>query len=174
MQTSPAVEYLPDASVTETVDQELRALLTTCFTKPQDVIFQTQRYFREPYPNRWVIRTEQGAIVAHIGVHEKRIQAGGRDYRIGGIAEVCVHPDYRGRKYVKIMLEVIHAWLRERGFAFSVLFGNPKVYGGCGYQSVQLVYDSDREGRKTVPAMMVPLAGIPWPESEVYLPGPTF
>ena len=97
---NPKIEYLPDDNVTDTLDYELRSLLTTCFTKPQDVVFRDRQYFQEPYPHRWVIRDENNAIVAHIGVHEKQVETEGRTYRIGGIAEVCVHPDYRGKGYV--------------------------------------------------------------------------
>ena len=85
---NPKIEYLPDYSVTGSMDYELRGLLTTCFTKPQDVVFRDRRYFRDPYPHRWVIRDDNNAIVAHIGVHEKQVEAEGRTCRIGGIAEV--------------------------------------------------------------------------------------
>ena len=40
-------EYLLDDEVTQELDAKLRALLSTCFTKEQDKIFQTQRYFNE-------------------------------------------------------------------------------------------------------------------------------
>ena len=85
---NPKIEYLPNDSVTDSMDYELRGLLTTCFTKPQDVVFRDRRYFREPYPHRWVIRDDNNAIVAHIGVNEKQVEAEGRTCRIGGIAEV--------------------------------------------------------------------------------------
>ena len=42
------VEYLPDSSVDDALDEEIRGLLTTCFTKPKDVVFKEQRYFFEP------------------------------------------------------------------------------------------------------------------------------
>ena len=117
------IEYLPNDSVTDSMDYELRGLPTTCFTKPKDVVFRDRRYFREPYPHRWVICDENNAIIAHIGVHEKQVETEGLMYRIGGIAEVCVHPDYRGKGYVRMMLKCIHAWLSEHGFAFAVLWG---------------------------------------------------
>ena len=69
---NPKIEYLPDNTVTESLDHELRGLLTTCFTKPQDVVFR----------DRWVIRDESNAIVARIGVHEKQVEAEDRTYCI--------------------------------------------------------------------------------------------
>lgn len=171
----PDIRYLPANSVDAALDRELRALLSTCFTGPQDFVFKHQRYFHEPYNHRWVTRNEQGAIVAHIGVHDKTVEADGQVYRIGGIGDVCVHPDYRGKGYVGLMLAPICEWLAQHGFVFSVLFGNPRVYGSSGYVAVDNVFaDSEGEGRKQIPAMAVALTDIPWPVSDVYLPGILF
>jgi len=175
----PMVEYLPDASIDAALDAEIRTLLTTCFTKPQDVVFKDRRYFCEPYPNRWVIRDAKRAILAHAGVHEKAIEADGKRYRIGGLAEVCVHPDYRGRGFVKAMVACIDAWLIARRYDFAVLFGEPYIYQSSGYVLVNnLVYDemtpSGEKYKAPEPAMVKPLANIPWPAGEVHLPGPKF
>lgn len=171
----PQVEYLPDKTVDNALDLEIRGLLTACFTKPEDVVFQDRRYFREPYPHRWVIREENNAIVAHIGVHDKEVETGDDRHRIGGIAEVCVHPDYRGKGYVRMMLTRIHSWLSEHGFVFTVLFGNPQVYASSGYVQVSnLIHGGGEEGWKPVKAMVRDLSETPWPGGDVRLRGPTF
>ena len=59
----PEIEYLSDNSVDDALDQKIRGLLTTCFTKPQDGVFKDLRYFQEPYPHRWVIRSGKVAII---------------------------------------------------------------------------------------------------------------
>ncbi len=172
---NPKIEYLPDYYVTYNLDRELRSLLTTCFTKPQDVVFRDRRYFREPYPHRWVMRDENYSIVAHIGVHEKQVESKGLSYRIGGIAEVCVHPDYRGKGYVRMMLKCIHVWLSEHGFAFAVLFGDTLVYRSSGYvQVTNLFLGGSQEGWKKINGMIRDLSGTPWPSEDVYLSGPGF
>jgi len=172
---NPKIEYLPDDNVTDTLDHELRGLLTTCFTKPQDVVFRDRRYFREPYPHRWVMRDENYSIVAHVGVHEKQVETEGLTYRIGGIAEVCVHPDYRGKGYVRMMLKCIHAWLSEHGFAFAVLFGDTLVYRSSGYvQVTNLFLGGSQEGWKQINGMIRDLTGTPWPIGDVHLSGPGF
>ncbi len=171
----PEIEYLSDNSVDDALDQKIRGLLTTCFTKPQDVVFKDRRYFQEPYPHRWVIRDGQGVIVAHIGVHEKEVEAEGTTFRIGGICEVCVHPDYRGRGYVRIMLNSIHEWLCRHGFVFAVLFGNPLVYGSSGYvQRTNLFLGGGEQEWKQAKGMIRELSGMPWPGEDVHLPGPGF
>ena len=172
---NPKIEYLPDNSVTDSLDHELRGLLTTCFTKPQDVVFKDRRYFREPYPHRWVIRDESNTIIAQIGVHEKQVEAEDRTYCIGGIAEVCVHPIYRGKGYVRMMLKCIHAWLSKHGFAFAVLFGDTLVYRSSGYvQVTNLFLGGSQEGWKQINGMIRDLSGTPWPRGDVHLSGLEF
>ena len=172
----PEITYLHDSMVDAEIDRKIRDLLTACFLKAESDVFRHRRYYKEPYPNRWVIRDDRQKFVAHIGVHEKVIQAPTGLHRFGGIAEVCVHPDARGRGYVKAMLAVIHSWLAERGFEFSVLFGDPEVYGSSGYTVVKnLVMDIDPTSpdspREPVTAMVRPLSESTWPDGEVYLPG---
>ena len=173
------VEYLADSSVGAALDAQIRGLLTTCFTKPEDVVFRDRRYFVEPYPNRWVIRDTRGVIIAHVGVHEKAVEADGRTFRIGGIAEVCVHPDFRGRGFVRAMLACVHDWLIRHEFDFAVLFGDPSIYSSSGYVQVNnLVHDDvTSTGEKCTsqsPAMVRLLSDAPWPDGRVYLPGPKF
>jgi len=176
-----SVEYLPDSDVDDALDAEIRALLTTCFTKPQDFVFRQRRYFREPYRHRWVIRDNRRAIIAHVGVHDKYVESEGQRYRIGGIAEVCVHPDHRGRGYVKAMLACVHRWLAVPGthggqqrFDFAVLFGKPQIYSSSGYVQVgNLILDdeTDSDGGN---AMVRQLTQTTWPTAPVHLPGPKF
>lgn len=171
------IEYFPDACIDDAVDREIRVLLTTCFTGPQDAVFQTRRYFREPYPHRWIVRDENGALAAHIGAHEKEARAGEAVYRFSGIAEVCVRPDCRGRGYIRGMLAVIHEKFAKNGFEFSVLFGKPEVYGSSGYAARENAWCVPGEGRpvRRMDCVLVKeLAGVPWPAGEVVLQGQIF
>jgi GNAT superfamily N-acetyltransferase len=173
------VEYLADSSVDDAMDAQIRGLLTMCFTKPEDVVFKDRRYFIEPYPHRWVIRDTQGSIIAHIGVHEKTIEAEERHFRIGGIAEVCVHPEYRGRGFAKKMLACVHDWLIRNEFDFAVLFGKTSVYNSSGYIEVHnLIHDDVTTAGESCtsqsPAMVRQLTGTPWPGDQVYMPGSKF
>jgi predicted N-acetyltransferase YhbS len=173
--STPTVVYLPDSSIDDDLDRELRGLLSTCFLKPQDYVFRERRYFREPYPHRWVIRDSGGVLIAHMGVHVKHVEADGLHYPIGGICEVCVHPAFRGRGYVGRMLECIHAWLVEEDFVFSVLFGSPDVYGSSGYVHVDNLVHGGEDGKwPPVGALVRTLTATPWPTGDVRLPGPKF
>ena len=175
----PETTYLPDSTIDAEIDQQIRDLLTTCFTKDEDGVFRSRRYWKEPYPNRWIIRENQDNLAAHVGVHEKEVRAGARRYRFGGIAEVCVHPDHRGKGYVKAMLAVIHPWLAQEGFTFSILFGDSDVYGSSGYTGIENLYmstdpDAPDSPHEPQTAMVRPLGDINWPEGVVSLLGPHF
>lgn len=170
------VEYLPDERVDNTMDAAIRSLLTVCFTSPADTaIFQTRRYWIEPYRHRWIIRAGDGGLAAHAGLHERFIEADDARFFIGGVAEVCVLPEHRGRGYVKAMLAPIHAALRARQIPFALLFGDPGVYRSSGYFPVANLYLADNEGNWLQHTALANAMGdTPWPGGQVRLPGPKF
>ena len=98
---------------------------------------------------------------------------------IGGVAEVCVHPDFRGRGFVKRILAVIHEWLASQGFIFACLFGDPKVYGSSGYVLKTNLYhdpvsEDGRLHRQQVDVMVKEVSDTSWPDGRVFLPGLIF
>lgn len=169
--------YLPDASVDAVLDRELRELLSLCFTKPQDVVFKERRYFTEPPAHRWIMRDAAGRLVAHIAVHNRRVEAGTWVALVGGIAEVCVHPEARGQRLTSHLLAEVHADLARRGFLFTALFGDRQVYAASGYTMPgNALVGPDAQGR-WIPApraMVRPLTDVAWPTGEVHMPGPFF
>ncbi|WP_207211159.1 GNAT family N-acetyltransferase [Leptolyngbya sp. Cla-17] len=175
----PPIEYLPDATVDALLDEDLRKLLCLCFTKPCDAVFKERRYFHEPPSHRWLMRDEAAMAIAHIAVHEKYVVVDNAKYPIGGIAEVCVHPDHRGNGYAKQILAAIDVWLLSQRVEYAVLFGNPKIYASSGYHQVtNLFHDAvDSEGKpyfESSKAMVKPLTNQNWFTSEAYLPGLAF
>lgn len=175
----PKITYIADAAVDETLDRELRALLSTCFTKPQDHVFKERRHFNEPPSHRWIIRDDSGSLAAHLAVHDKRLHAAaGRIFRIGGVAEVCVHPAHQGKGHVKHLLAAAHGWMTAQGFAFSVLAGSPRYYASSGYLPIDNLFRDGPAGApirvKTEGSLVVALSPQPWPEGETCIPGPSF
>lgn len=171
----PTIEYLPDKSINDEMDLQLRKLLSTCFVKPQDSVFRDRRFFLEPYEHRWVIRSPDGEFVAHAGVHEKCVRTDAFEFPAGGICEVCVHPDFRGRGYVRLLMKQIHAWLRGQGFCFTILFGKLEVYSSSGYSRVDNCVNGGKD-RIWVPALVLvcALGRTAWPQGRVEMPGPDF
>ena len=171
------VLYLPDTAVDAALDLALRELLSTCFTKPEDVVFRERRYFAEPPAHRWMIRNPEGQVVAHIAAHQRRVEAGAWSAPAGGLAEVCVHPGSRGQGLVRLLLKAVHADLQERGCLFSVLFGDPRFYSSSGYVKPDPVFIGPGPDGRWIPAdgiMVRPLSQLAWPAGEVHVPGLIF
>jgi len=179
MRTEPLIEYIPDQAVDAALDRQLRDLLSICFVKPGDVVFKERRFFREPPEHHWLVRDESVRLIAQVSVHERALMQDWRRIPIGGIAEVCVHPDCRGRGLVRHMLHAVHGWLAGREFLFAMLFGKPEVYTTSGYATVSNVWceEYDAAGlphRKPLTPMVCQVGPRPWPVDPVFLPGLTF
>lgn len=166
-----------DADIGAAEDHELRRLLLAGF--PYATVLLTRRYIREAPAHRWLVRAPSGELIAHTAAHDKVISVGGAEVRIGGIAEVCVAQHFRGRGLVRQMLDDAHAWMRNEGIPFAMLFGQPKVYASSGYTVIgnpilaenALIHQWNPFKGKP---MVHPLAADPWPPGPVDLRGPTF
>jgi predicted acetyltransferase len=170
-----------DSAVDATLDAELRALLSSCFSGPASAIFARQRFHYEMPTRRWMVRDQRG-LAAHIAAHDKTFAAGGIAVRSGGIAEVCVRADRRGAGLVRTMLEALHRDLLAEGIGWSTLFGDPRVYGSSGYRATlqPLRYLHVPSGAWRVEArdnfLIARLddRAPPWPSGELDLRGPDF
>jgi len=171
------IKYIQDTKVDETLNKKIIQLLRICFVK--DPVFQYRRYCKEMPQHRWYIE-KNSKIVAHLALHEKKISTEIGEFPIGGVAEVCVHPDYRGRGSVKKILIETHNWLKENEYPFSVLFGEKEIYSSSGYTPVknEIKYFDDKAGNwKIEPirtAMTNVLSSTPWPDGLININGPMF
>ncbi|GMQ48183.1 GNAT family N-acetyltransferase [Vibrio sp. 10N] len=172
------IHYIEDSAVTNELDQALITILSSCFTKPSDSRFKTQRFYNEMPQHRWYITGEhEHHIIAHLAVHEKTLSIGGESVPIAGVAEVCVHPDYRKRGLTKALLEEAHQWMQLQPFYYSVLFGRDEVYGSSGYTRItnlSLLPDEPLAQPTPVSVMIKELNQHRWPKQPVLLPGLTF
>jgi len=171
----PKIHYIPDAQVDAKLDAALRTLLSACFTKPGDEVFRSRRYFIDPPAHRWFIRQAGGLLIAHVAAHEKTTLWREQKLTLCGIAEVCVHPNHRRQGYVRLMLAAAHDDMKQQGFDFSALCGDPDVYRSSGYFSVEnLVYNPGDKIKPLPGAMVCELGEKNWPEDEVFLVGDVF
>ncbi|MEI9898323.1 MAG: GNAT family N-acetyltransferase [Chthoniobacter sp.] len=169
--------YRSDETITDEEDGELRKLLFSCFSF--NPIFLARRYFLQRPGHRWLAKSPAGEIVAHAALHEKIIGTEAGDLLIGGIAEVCVAPDHRGLGISKELLQSIDQWLRARGIAFAMLFGQPQVYASSGYAPMR---NELRAGSLLGPhwnpfsgtPMIKALSSTVWPGGIIDLRGPSF
>lgn len=170
-------EYLYDPLTDKALDAEIRQLLSLCFP---DEAFTFQRFKYELPLHRWILRNDEHHLIAHAALHEKRLGFQQGELQVAGVAEVCVHPDYRGHQFVSLLLKSMHDWARVHHFPFSALFGNPKIYKSLGYRPVMnclRIYDVP--GRQWISRpfshfLVLPLANLDWPEGILDLRGPSF
>lgn len=169
--------YMYDSEVDEEMNKQLIQLLALCFN--DQPVFQKQRYFKELPQHRWMIKDDD-KIIAHVAVHDKDIESEKGIMKTGGIAEVCVHPDYRGMGFVKRMLAVIHEWLKDNGFDFAMLYGDVNVYRSSGYYSIknEIKYldhiTNEWKSEVSEDAMVASINRDDWPDGLININGPTF
>ncbi|MDR3402182.1 MAG: GNAT family N-acetyltransferase [Chthoniobacter sp.] len=169
--------YRSDETVTGDEDRQLRSLLFSCFSF--NPVFLARRYFIQRPGHRWFAKSSAGDIVAHAALHERTIGAESEDLLIGGIAEVCVATNHRGLGISKELLQSIDQWLKGRGIAFAMLFGQPQVYASSGYVPIQ----NKLRAKNLLSRYANPFCGTPmikslsqtsWPRGTIDLRGPTF
>jgi predicted N-acetyltransferase YhbS len=172
-------KFLPDSAVDATLDAELRTLLSSCFTGPQDQVFRTQRYFHRPPALRWMRRDAQGLTV-QVAAHDLTAAHAGGDIRFAGISEVCVRPDCRGQGLVRSLLLDVHRDLVTQKFAWAALLGKPAVYGSSGYHPTGQPLRYLKQGvmvEEVIETFQVaqldPTVGT-WPQGVLDLRGPLF
>lgn len=170
------VEYLQDKNIDDRIDKQLRELLSCAFA---DVCgsadFSKQRFYQEPYFHRFIIKNKVGNIVAHLGLHEKKIMSDNKYYSVAGIGDVCVHPDYQGRGFLTILFNFLNQWLENKAFVYALLFGKAEIYTSQGYLNTENLYCSFEPTEWVLAqGMYKQVSKTAWPISDVYLQGKIF
>jgi predicted acetyltransferase len=173
-------EYVREPNVSPALDRELRELIRGAFHQPQNAFFELRRYAQEMPRHRYLMRSREGRLVAHLAVHDKLIGVGDREVRIGGMAEVCVHESARGLGLVRQLLARAHQRLLEGGVEFGFLFGDVQIYGSSGYRPISVPirrFDPLQQRFEVSPsefALQKPLGARAWPAGPIDLRGPLF
>ncbi|MBU0473718.1 MAG: GNAT family N-acetyltransferase [Bacteroidetes bacterium] len=174
---SHEVKFILDADVDIEMNNKLIEILSICFA--DQPIFNKQRYFKELPQYRWYLENNN-EIIGHVALHKKEINTETTKLIIGGIAEVCVHPDHRGKGFVKLLLSHAHNFSIKNGYIFSMLFGDTNVYSSSGYKTIDntIKYLDHISGEWKVEiikdAMIKDISDVEWPSGLINLNGPTF
>lgn len=171
------IRFIEDSAVDSELNQKLINILSICFDNQP--LFNERRYYKEIPGYRWYIE-ENNQIIAHTALHEKNIIVGDRRIKIGGIAEVCVRPEYQGKGLVKQLLKNVDEWLVANDYKYAMLFGDKNVYSSSGYFNIgnEIKY-VDYETKETKIeiidcAMVKTFSDEPWLNGLVDLGGSTF
>lgn len=172
------IQFIPDENVSATLDEQLRKLLVICF--PDEKIFATQRFLYEKPKYRWFVFNERSEPVAHTALHIKSIKTDVDEHAFGGIAEVCVHPDYRRRGLVHALMNKVDEFLKNEKIPFAILFGEGKIYHSSGYKEItNEIRHFDPKSNKWIVEInkdgkYKKLLDLNWPQGQIDLQGPMF
>lgn len=106
------------------LDQRIRAALCLCFPKDA-AYFRLTRSWHGSWPTFSVLAQDANQqVLAHVGVHERFISAGGQQVFVGGIQNVCVLPSHRGcglsSRLMALAAQVMRSRLLDAGLLFCV------------------------------------------------------
>jgi predicted N-acetyltransferase YhbS len=84
-------------------------------------------------PEHSRIVREDGRIVSHVSIITKYMRIGGSVVKLGGIGDVCTHPDCRGKSYSRALMQDAVRYMGEHDYALSMLYGIKNYYHKFGY-----------------------------------------
>ncbi len=102
-------------------------------------------YFPLRYPHVWrkntldydskLVLKVNNRIVSHVGIFNLTFRCEDIEYKVGGIGGVATLQEYRGKGFMSILMKEAIKKMRERGYVFSILWGDRQRYGHFGYDS---------------------------------------
>lgn len=85
----------------------------------------------------WVVE-EDGCLLAHLRIFDRRIRLGGTELRVAGVGNVITAPGGRGRGYAGWLLEAMLDEIPKEGFTYSLLRAyKPDLYERYGWATIQ-------------------------------------
>jgi GNAT superfamily N-acetyltransferase len=129
------LRIVPEEQMTPVLDAAIRHGLVICFPEDAEVFSQT-RVWHGSAPAWSVVLEHDGEVIAHVGVVDRVITAGGHELRAAGIQNVFVLPEFRRRGLTTALMEAAMREAEARGFDLGLLFCLPdieRVYSRSGW-----------------------------------------
>jgi predicted acetyltransferase len=82
---------------------------------------------------KWALKAE-GKFVSHVGIFPFEALIEGRPLKVAGIGSVATDPDFRGRGFIKRLMDHVGNEMKKDGFDLSILWGERSLYGPFGYE----------------------------------------
>lgn len=125
-------------------------LYATCFSGPHRPYERMHALQTRHAPARPGFRDENarvavldGRIVSHVQVIPYTMHYGQATLTVGGVGNVCTHPDHRGRGYSAAVMRDAIAYMRAIGCDISLLNGIAGYYPQFGYANVWPYHNLD-------------------------------
>lgn len=124
---------------TEELGQLMAMLDEVFFGEAKDIFIRLHPKLYKPgyspCENNFIIK-EDGEIKAAIGLFPMTVYAAGRELKVGGIGNVAVTKDCRGKGYMIDCLNRAIEEMKADGTVYSILGGDRQRYGFFGYEPV--------------------------------------
>ncbi|MDY7009206.1 MAG: GNAT family N-acetyltransferase [Planctomycetota bacterium] len=179
------VEITKEQDISPRQDREILELQHLAF--PESADFAHQRWYHTPpEDDLWFGVRRDGRLVAGARLLPRIIDAGEKELLIGGVANVCSHPDVRGSGAGKAVMQAVRERFQtEARFDFGLLFCHRDKYGfyaRFGWQKIEnetIIENPDGTFRRWdhngVGYIMICPVRMPleqWPTGKIDLNGP--
>jgi len=181
------VTCTPERDLSDSQAREIIDLQHAAFVETPEFAHQRWYHTRPADEDLWfTVGDGSGKLVGSVRLVHRRIGTNGGERVVGGIANVCSHPDVRGRGAARAALRAAQDYIAGGGqIDYGMLFCGPTVrgfYAKLGWHEIDngLVYIDPAGRRQTSEpdstGCTMLLAGRQtveqWPEGEIDLNGP--
>jgi predicted N-acetyltransferase YhbS len=173
------LELIEEPDMPPEVDASIKRLLCDCF--PPDVeAFSKSRYWHGSAPAYSVVYRQGDEVVGQVGIVLRTVQCGGVSADIAGIQSLAVAPCIQGSMLAWALMRRSMREAKRRGVPFGLLFCVPSLeplYGAMKWKRIDVATTMRNEEGEIVPipgkniAMVLELAGRPFPQGDIFLQG---
>ena len=173
------IEQVAEYELGEKAREEVRCLLEKAFSSYP----QKDAYWQQLPTFRLLARREK-ELLGHLAVEYRRVRVGTEHFRIFGIADLCVHPDFSGSGVGGRLITQLQELAPGYQARFLLTFASrPDFYLKNGFEEVQthcrwlMIHQGVTMGvmqRKLSGVMVKALDATPWPAGALDLLGPIF
>lgn len=131
------IKCVPEFEIDLKTSAAINKLLQVSFP---DIDYQQRDYFKQLQHSRLLAR-EDGKLLGQLGMDYRVMRLGENPFRILGIVDFCVHPDYRGKGIGKALMREFEAVATRVPGRVDFLFlvtDSPEYYKALGYSASRL------------------------------------
>lgn len=92
--------------------------------------------YNNPYLEECLFLYLDNKIIGHIGINRRIISHKNKTYIIGGVGDVAIDNEYRGKGFGSKLMKEVSKILKKENYNIGVLFNHPKLdnfYSSCGW-----------------------------------------
>jgi predicted acetyltransferase len=174
------LKIIKERDIAPELDQNIREALCRCF--PDDIeFFKKNRAWHGSLPEWSIVVLKDNKIIAHVAIVSRNIKIASQEFKIAGIQNVFVLPEYRGQGLCRMIMNSAMQQAKDNGFDVGLLYCVPelgKTYAKCGWLLLaeRIILRTDNSGNiiplpsKNI-TMFFPLKNKELPEGNIDLQG---